>query len=395
MIGCFSASQAIAGPSDLLPADASTGASPGDSVEVVDGVQIDAQWYAGNHGVSGTEAVERVQVQIEIDQLTPLWRELAGDRLAGLFFVHEPDLSVVIRLVGLEPLRALEVATSGFPVWLEYGAALSLAELNAIVEAFAAVAAGGPAQGLYADERTGEVVIHVFVGDGDVDDAIDQVSAAFQTAAAGDDVLFRMELIDGPGENTNRGGRITWACTSGFTVQNGAGTQGMTTAGHCGDYQPYRWFSDATTWFATGFQAEVRSSVADLQWHTTSAQPIEALFHADSTTTARAQIGQGVGAVGQSVCRRGRTTGYDCTHVTSINYAPLFDEACPGVTCSPVFSLTDGAATQPGDSGGPWFLGNTPHGITMGHVGSSSFYTRVWYLNQLGLTLLQGTEWDG
>lgn len=136
------------------------------------------------------------------------------------------------------------------------------------------------------------------------------------------------------------------------------------------------------------FVSEVRSATADLQWHTTTAQAIEPLFHADSTTTARPQ--QGVGAVGQYFCRRGKTSGYACTTVESITYRPVDDGACPGTTCAAVFSLTSGAAVAAGDSGGPWFIGSVPHGTTKGYVGSKSIYTRVRYLNTLGLSLLQG-----
>lgn len=164
----------------------------------------------------------------------------------------------------------------------------------------------------------------------------------------------------------------------------------MLTAGHCKNAQHYYWFSGGGP-FAMSFKSEVRSDRADLQWHTTTAQGIEALFHANSTVTARPQQGVGVGLVDQSVCRRGKVTGYACTTVTSITYKPVYENACPGTTCKPVFSLTAGAGVQQGDSGGPWFLGNTPHGITKGVVGGvRSIYTRVYYLNQLNVTLLQG-----
>ncbi|WP_252406437.1 hypothetical protein [Acinetobacter pittii] len=40
---------------------------------------------------------------------------------------------------------------------------------------------------------------------------------------------------------------------------------------------------------------------------------------------------------GDNVCHQGRTPGYSCGYVAQTNYAPTYDNACNGQTCSPVW----------------------------------------------------------
>lgn len=177
------------------------------------------------------------------------------------------------------------------------------------------------AQSTWTDVRTGTIRVAVATpGAGRTKTTLGDVRArttAYPSGSTATDSIPVVvdEATSGP---ANRGGRILDSCTSGFTVVNvSTGQAGMTTAGHCPDTQDYYWFSGGGP-FSTTFQGESHSGYADLQWMTTSAQPIEPIFHA-SPTDARYQTARGVGQVGQPVCHYGKTTGHSCTVVVAVD----------------------------------------------------------------------------
>lgn len=61
--------------------------------------------------------------------------------------------------------------------------------------------------------------------------------------------------------------------------------------------------------------------------------------------------------VDQGVCHYGRKSGYKCGYIESKNYQPNF------AGHNATFIEVRSADTQNGDSGGPWFLGNSAYGI--------------------------------
>lgn len=90
------------------------------------------------------------------------------------------------------------------------------------------------------------------------------------------------------------------------------------------------------------------------------------------------QIHRGVDAavnpvVGQTACHWGRTTGYSCSTIESTNFC--VDYANWEVACN--WNSTVTQIDQPGDSGGPWFLGTTAIGIHSGGGAGMSLFTRI------------------
>ena len=351
------------------------------------GLEIDSQSYARDFSVTEEEALSRLQIQDALSTQIEGLSEAAGERLAGAFIQQKPNLEAVIRLTGNAKLADLDriAAAADVPIRIEYGAEHSQEELDSLVERTDWDSLSDDIQGVYADVQTGEIVFDIF--NSGVKSA--DTKNLLRTLPVLEGLPTRVNLSSEPSGDTNRGGRNLRTCTSAFTVRNvNNGVWGVLTAGHCSSPQPYFWFTGEGP-FAMNLWDERRTSVADIEWHTTSAQPTEALFHANSTTVARPQQGKGVGQVGQYLCRRGKTTGYNCGTVTSITYRPTYDGACPKTTCSAVFSLAN-IPTSGGDSGGPWFIGNTPHGITKGSIGGThTVFTRVWYLNTMGVEVVQ------
>lgn len=195
-----------------------------------------------------------------------------------------------------------------------------------------------------------------------------------------------------PAGDHKRGGVYLSSCTAAFTVRNASGTRGFLTAGHCGPTQnwgaPGRSISNSST-----YRNEARSNSADLQWHSLSATVYGQFYGTSSTNpttlasrTVRSQQG------GDSVCSRGKTSGWRCGTVTSISYRPLWSGACPGTICANVFVAVNRGGAD-GDSGGPWYSGTSAYGVHKGGPSSSvSVFTplEASYLSALGLSLLYG-----
>ncbi|WP_156374052.1 hypothetical protein [Cellulomonas sp. Leaf334] len=119
-------------------------------------------------------------------------------------------------------------------------------------------------------------------------------------------------------------------------------------------------------------------SLADLAYFRVASHNslVRGYFRASSTTF---QYGApGSVAQGSWACHRGKTTGWACGTITSIAYQPP-SSMCGG-TCSAVFVVVS-AASQPGDSGGPWLVGSTPVGIHKGGNSSIAIYSKLSYVN--------------
>ncbi|MDG4790260.1 S1 family peptidase [Micromonospora sp. WMMD1102] len=162
-------------------------------------------------------------------------------------------------------------------------------------------------------------------------------------------------------------------CTAGFTaVRNGA--RGVLTARHCDNALRY---GNAVGLISTR-PASGSNAAVDFQFHRTSTangHSTNKQFRAtnrqaggDRTVTAVANA-----PINSAVCHWGRTTGYSCTYVADT-------DSCRTVSGHRYCGLdrTDRDVSAGGDSGGPWFFGNTARG---GHTGAAdnvfSLFTRI------------------
>lgn len=180
----------------------------------------------------------------------------------------------------------------------------------------------------------------------------DEVVVTFEDAIepANSDITVEVQSsgeIDYADETIYGGGHLS-TCTASFVVTNGS-TRGVGTAAHCGNAQSY--FGDSLT-----FMSEHNGSWGDFQWHRHTSRAHEPRFYSDYPTS-RPVHGVGTATEGQSLCKYGKTTGYGCEQVLSVN-------ECQGDSCRLVAMqshITDG-----GDSGGPWFWNNTAYGVHKG-----------------------------
>ena len=156
-------------------------------------------------------------------------------------------------------------------------------------------------------------------------------------------------------------------CTSGFSVVNGSGVTGVTTAGHCSGIDEI--VEPGVGVHALTHQAEHRGQWGDVEWKTSAAHVEPAEFYASSTdlrqvnaVEPRASI-----TVGEAICVYGRSSNSrNCsTNVLRTSVSCTVD----GVFNDRLVAM-DAAVTVGGDSGGGWSFGTTAYGS---HKGRCSF----------------------
>ncbi len=165
-------------------------------------------------------------------------------------------------------------------------------------------------------------------------------------------------------------GKATRTCTAGFTVvKPSTGVRYLTTAGHCNDSQTF----DGTS---TTFVKDWESGNVDFQLHKpSSGNSASPKFLANgSTRTVTGQKTYSSVVVGSSVCKQGKKTGYTCGKITS-KKATGVDNNTGGKSFIKVNRNIDdsGKISDKGDSGGPWFMGNTAYGWHHSGVSNGSF----------------------
>ena len=329
-----------AGPGAAAGASGQTSArqAPGD-----DGLLRDAQSYAKAYGVSVPEALRRLQLQEAIGVLNA---ELAAEEpgtFAGLSIENGPVYQVVASFTrdgastlqrhARGPLATLVVAQQ---------APLTLVQLKAIQD---------------AEVREARAKGIAFPGREEI--AID-------------------------------GGRYLSTCTSGFTVTNAAGLRGITTAAHCDNTQSIDAAEGGGT--ALTFQAEKYGNGNDWQWHTLAGATTPNLIVDSDAGTTRSITATKLWAaitVGDFVCKYGTRGGYHCGTVTNKNWCFTQTDGTTG--CNFVFvapTVSGEILTQPGDSGGPWFTGNTALGShSLGYDTQGSAFTVIDYLANINVTI--------
>jgi hypothetical protein len=220
------------------------------------------------------------------------------------------------------------------------------------------------------DPRTGELVVVVHAldlareGEGALDARFEALTGVpvrirpqgreHQDAVAGG------ARLEGPpsaeGERT--------VCTTGFVVTDGKRT-GIATAAHCPDTLRYLDARGGTV--PLSFVGQWGWSFRDVQIHE-SARAEQPVFYADPDQRAARRLvswrNRASTRAGDTVCHRGETTGYSCSEVELVDYAPPGD-LCGG-PCAPVWVTVSGPSCKGGDSGGPVFLGAVAFGMLKG-----------------------------
>jgi hypothetical protein len=347
----------------------------------------DAAEYASHHDVSVEEALRRLQAQEETVAATDLIQEKYKRRLAGIAIEHHPAYRIVVLLTGSKRVPSRTVSAGGMkvPIVFRTGARATRERIVAAIRGHqgAIRSAFSAAQGMGADPRTGELVL--LVRSGDVEpERLPGMSERLERLTG---VPSSVRLLEGAQENSavEGGARVAGIeptsgrrqfCTTGFVVTDGERT-GVVTAAHCPDSLTYHAPNGGE--IPLSFDGQWGWSFQDVQVHV-SPEAQRPVFYADTAkTAARTLAGSRTRAstrAGDAVCHRGETTGYSCSVVELVDYAPPGD-LCGG-PCAPVWVTVRGPSCRGGDSGGPVFSGGVAFGIMKGgsyaRSGRCNFY---------------------
>lgn len=218
-------------------------------------------------------------------------------------------------------------------------------------------------RGWYTDVTTNSLVIRVAPG---------REAAARAFAADSGAGAVRVEtLADQPQPlYDTRGGdqyviNGNTLCSVGFSVAGG-----FVTAGHCGGTgSPTLGYNNV----AQGTFAGSSFPGNDYGWVRTNgnwvSQPWVNNYSGGNVTVAGSQDA----AVGSSICRSGRTTGWRCGTLLGRNETVTYPQgSVSGLSRS-------NACAEPGDSGGSWISGNQAQGVTSGGSGNCSSGGTMWF----------------
>jgi hypothetical protein len=365
----LAAVMALTAACDRLPSDAAVPAPAGETLaeNVIDGVAQDAALYASTFGVSVQQGERRLRLQEAIDALNARLTEEQAATFAGLTIEHTPEFHAVARFTrkGEETIRPYLSPALAQVVRVE-PARFSLQQLERrLAASYSRVRGSGtPAAGAI-DVRANRAEVHVLRG---------RSASARAAVSAGEATIVEVDQL--PQEEISMyGGLSITGCTSGFTVRNSAGTRGVSTAGHCGN-------SQTLSGVALTFRGEAYSGSYDVQWHNASGHTYPNTIKVSTATRAitstRARSSQ---TVGSQVCKQGRTTGYTCGTISTTSY-------CASGACTWVRVAGNGTnLSEGGDSGGPWFSGNTAYGSHTYGIGNDSAYMPIDYFSGISVSI--------
>jgi streptogrisin C len=276
---------------------------------------------------------------------------------AAAVFAEQPGAASLIRFAGpVPPAARAAVAEAGIPVDLQGGAKYTQKQLRERAQAVTD----------YLNGQGWPDVVAAVMPAGFVEVTIggDATAKPVLPPALRDDV--RITAMAGPSgqEEHTRGGAWAYgtvsgeACTTGFTVVDGAGTTGVATAAHCtglNKYDP----PDGSADYDMPFVAEHLGMFGDMEWHTsTHIEPNE--FYATATSIRTVTSVEPWVAIA--------VNNWYCVYGRSSNNRQCDDVYSTWVSVGSVQSLIAmrNDNTIKGDSGGGWSFGNKAVGIHRG-----------------------------
>ncbi|MCU7725517.1 ricin-type beta-trefoil lectin domain protein [Actinoplanes sp. KI2] len=313
-------------------------------------------------------------------------RARLGSAFAGAWI--PPGASKLTVAVTSANAEAAVRAEGANPALVRVGSA-TLAGTQATLDRNASHAAAAGVRGWYVDVPGNRVVVLAKPG---------SEPAARQFAPAGVTVLPLAEQprtmydIRGGDQYVINGNTL---CSIGFAVAGG-----FVSAGHCGGVgSPTLGYNNVSqgTFAGSSFPGN------DYSWIRTNGnwtpQPWVNNYAGGNVLVA----GSADAAIGSSICRSGRTSGWRCGTLLGRNETVVYAQgAVSGLSRS-------NACAEPGDSGGSWISGNQAQGVTSGGTGNCTSGGTMWFqpvneiLGAYGLSLTTSggstssliSDWNG
>jgi streptogrisin C len=309
----------------------------------------------GDFGLTRAEAQQRIAAQ---QHLSAVGRQLTtrlGSEAAGSY-IDQRTGDLVVNV--LDRSAAATVRAAGATPHVVTHSLASLDAIKAGLDAAARAHHAGRAMSWYVDVPTDSVHVTVPAG------ATDAATRAFvaQAKRAGDAVevipttahLSTTNLYGGDQVEMSNG----YICSLGFNAYDSAGRSVFLTAGHCAAGYPT--FSQNGSYIggtrAYTFPGHDYAFVNIDNPSAWAPQPVVDEHNGYGLYV----YGASQAAVGSSVCKSGRTTGWTCGTIQAYNVTVNYSEGT-------VYGLTQASAcVEGGDSGGSWMSGNYAQGLTSG-----------------------------
>lgn len=317
----------------------------------------DIEAYARDYATDLDEARRRLQLQARVDDAGALIDEAEPEAYGGHWLEHAPTFKLVVAVKvghGKELVeRYFAAISSEVPVEVR-AVDHSLRELRQLVQELVGLQSDEFGFDAYIDLEGNGVQVRVL----DTQEFLHGVSARNFSLPG----FVRIVEVGGLAAPTTAmyGGRPLTTCTSGFSVRSSSlGVDGLTTAKHCGNTQTY-----APTGEALTFMAENGTTGHDEQWHTRSGATFPNRAWDGNPdwrwiTGKRSRLYQ---SVGDYVCHWGMSTGYGCGNIASRDATLCGGSG--GYTGILVHNASNQDLASPGDSGGPWYIGEIALGTT-------------------------------
>ncbi|MFI6437855.1 S1 family peptidase [Streptomyces sp. NPDC050759] len=285
---------------------------------------------------------------------------------------------LIASVVSLLVVTALAVSGTSAAATPEADAAPASASVSGAASAVEALAIAGTSWAV--DTRTGQLRIRADSAVAEADLArIRRATGHFAGAATLERVEGRLRTLLSGGDGIYAAG---WRCSAGVNVRSGS-TYYFVTAGHCTDGMPTWYTSSAmtTTIGPTTGTSFPGDDFGVVRYSNPAVPHPGTIGTVDVTGTATAYVGQ-------SVCRRGATTGVHCGRVTALNATVNYGD---GTVVTGLIQTN--ICAEPGDSGGPLYAGDKVVGILSGGSGNCATGGTTYYqpiqevLNTYGLSV--------
>jgi streptogrisin B len=325
-----------------------------------DAIAIDAAAIAKRTGLPVDKVLASLEAQLQMDELLAAVQSRFPDTFVGLYW--DDEMQAVAQFKGQAPAEALRIlGASGVGVRAEL-VTYSASELDALRDNVErSLEKQGLREWVVALDSRNQLVL-VTIGEGAGTDS-NAIASELREAFAAAPVVI--DSVDGPVTkdwNTYGGGVVRSAtnlCTAGFTVKSGS-TNGVATAGHCGSglnlyVDP---FPNPDVSHTMTYKNGVVGYWGDFEWFTTSGTEFDDFYLPNGARRDVSGV-KNTFAIGDSLNWWGWAT-FPNLWVDTVAFLNVSWGGVSHMNC------TTGLGGDVGDSGGPFFVGNTAAGFMKG-----------------------------